>query len=66
MVYQGNAVKDAEAESMVLRKKLGETEESCRWERMLRESLTVRQRLKEEVEGLKLFLVNGWSRKSKI
>ena len=40
MVYQKNIVKNAEVESTVLRKRLREMEESCRWERMLRKSLT--------------------------
>ena len=58
MTYQKGAVKDAEAESAILRKRLRETEEeSRRWERILRESLAVRKRLEEKIEGLKLSLV---------
>ena len=55
-MYQKDIVKDAEAESVVLQKRLKEMEESSsKWERTLRKILMAR--LKEEVEGLKLFLV---------
>ena len=66
MAYQENTIKNAEAKFTILKKKLREIEEkSRRWERMLRESLAARQRLKEEIEGLKLFLVMAGTRSSK-
>ena len=39
MAYQKDIMKDAEAKSIVLRKRLRELEESHKWERMLRERL---------------------------
>ena len=56
--YNENAVKDAEAKSMVMRKRLREVEEdSRRFEKLLRESLAVRQKLEEKVNDLKLSIV---------
>ena len=58
MVYQKDAMKDVEAESAILRKRLREAEEdSHRLEKLLRESLAVRWELKEKMNDLKLSLV---------
>ena len=60
MVYQEGMVNDAEAESAILRKRLREMEEeSCRWERMLRESVAAREKLEKRIEGLELSLATA-------
>ena len=58
MVYQQDAVKDVEAKSTILRKRLRETEEDSRQlEKLLRESLAMRRELEEMVNDLKLSLI---------
>ena len=58
MVYQEGLVKDVEAESVILWKRLREVEDDLRRSnKLLGESLVVRQDLKEKVEYLKHFLV---------
>ena len=58
MVYQQNAMKDAEVESVVLRKRLREMEEDFhRFKKLLRKSLEARRELKEKMNDLKLSLV---------
>ena len=58
LTYEQQAVKDAEAESEVLRKRLRESEGESRWfHQMYREMLLRRKELEEEVENLKQSLI---------
>ena len=58
MTYQVNAVKDAEVEFAVLRKRLREAEENARRARkLLGESLAARKELEEKVNDLKHYLI---------
>ena len=54
LAYKQQAVKDAETESEVLRKRLRESESESRWfHQMYREMLLRKKELEEEVEILK-------------
>ena len=67
MTYQENMVKDAEAESGVLRKRLREVEgDFQRFQKLLGESLATRQSLEEKVNDLKHFLIMAGAGSSKL
>ena len=65
--YEQQAVKDAEAESKVLRKRLRELEGESRWfHQMYREMLLRKKKLKEKVENLKQSLIMAKTESSKL
>ena len=66
LVHEQQAVKDAEAESEVLRKRLRELEDkSQRFHQMYREMLLRKMELEEEVENLKQSLIRTETESSK-
>ena len=66
LVHEQQAVKDIEAESEVLRKRLRESEgESRRFHQMYWEMLLRKMKLEEEVKNLKQFLIRTGTESSK-
>ena len=66
LVHEQQAVKDAEAESEVLRKRLRESEgEGRRFHQMYQEMLLRKMKLEEEVKNLKQFLIRTGTESSK-
>ena len=62
LAYEQQAVKDAEVEFEVLRKRLRESEGKSRWfHQMYREMLLRKKKLEEEVEDLKQSLMMAGS-----
>ena len=66
LAYEQQAVKDAEAESEVLRKRLRESKgESRRFHQIYREMLLRKKELEEEVENLRQSLIMAGIESSK-
>ena len=66
LVHEQQAVKDAEAESEVLRRRLRESEDECRWfHRMFQDMLLKKMKLEEEVENLRQSIARARIKSSK-
>ena len=65
MMYQENAVKDAEVESTILQKRLRKAEKDARRaQKLLSKSLAVRKEIENKVNDALPY--NGWSWKSEV
>ena len=66
LVHEQQAIKDVEAESEVLRRRLRESEDECRWfHRMFQDMLLKKMKLEEEVENLRRSIVRAGTESSK-